>query len=230
MISNTDIINRMQADSFFGVRLDKALSGVKDEVLAQANRIQLGARRLAFYTSCFTENYQDVCTAQKTEDVRFMEAIGQLVKEHHVVRKMLEIYVNQLLQGLTSERITRIRKILIGMGVTIASGSLTNQALAYSIVMAASYSIGIRMGVTTNLAKISAAGVTLVSYYGYVQLAADAANRLKYQNPRYYSGLYAAKLEMLYFIIEPVISRNAHRINSSRSDKDIADDIVRIIR
>ncbi len=46
-----------------------------------------------------------------------MEAIGQLVKEHNVVRKMLEIYVNQILQGLTSERITRIRKILIGMGV-----------------------------------------------------------------------------------------------------------------
>ncbi len=230
MISNTDIINSIQADSLFGVRLDKALSGVKDEMLAQANRIQPGARRLAFYTSCFTENYQDVCTAQKTEDVRFLEAISQLVKEHHVVKKMLDIYVNQLLEGLTSDRITRIRKILIGMGVTIASGSLTNQALTYSIVMAASYSISIRMGATTNFAKLSAAGITLVSYYGYVQLAVNAANRLKYQNPGYYSALYAAKLEMLYFIVEPVISRNAHRLNSSRSDKDIADDIVRIIR
>ncbi|MDJ0042569.1 MULTISPECIES: hypothetical protein [Pantoea] len=230
MISNTDIINGMQADSLFGVRLDKALRGVKDEVLSQAHRIQLGARRLVFYTSCFTENYQDVCKDQKHEDVRFMEAIGQLVKEHHVVRKMLEIYVNQLLQGLTSERITRIRKILIGMGVTIASGSLTNQALAYSIAMAASYSIGIRMGATRNLAKVSAASITLVSYYGYVQMAADAANRLKNQNPRYYSALYAGKLEMFYFIVEPVISRNAHSINSSRTDKDIADDIVRIIR
>lgn len=116
------------------------------------------------------------------------------------------------------------------MGVTIASGSLTNQALTYSIVMAASYSIGIRMGATTNFAKLTAAGITLVSYYGYVQLAVNAANRLKYQNPGYYSALYAAKLEMLYFIVEPIISLNAHRLNSSRSDKDIADDIVRIIR
>jgi len=107
---------------------------------------------------------------------------------------------------------------------------LTNQALAYSIAMAASYSIGIRMGVTRNLAKVSAASITLVSYYGYVQMAADAANRLKNQNPRYYSALYAEKLEMFYFIVEPVISRNAHSINSSRTDKDIADDIVRIIR
>ncbi len=111
MISNTDIIDKMQADSLFGVRLDKALSGVKDEVLEQANRIQLGARRLMFYTSCFTENYQDVCKDQKHEYVRFMEAIGQLVKERDVVKKMLEIYVKQLLQGLTSERIMRIKVV-----------------------------------------------------------------------------------------------------------------------
>jgi hypothetical protein len=127
--------------------------GVKDSILDQARRMQLGVRRLTYYSSCFTDNYRDVCTAQKTEDVRFMEGLTQLVKQHNIVTRMFKIYVNQLLQGLTPERIRHIQMILIGKGATIASGSMTNQALAYAIVAAVSYSFGIRVGANTKLAK-----------------------------------------------------------------------------
>lgn len=210
MFSNSDLITKMQADNLLAVRLEKALGGVKDSVLDQARRMQLGARRLAYYTSCFTDNYQDVCTAQKTEDVRFLEGLTQLVKQHNVATRMFEIYLNQLLQGLTSERIGRIQKILIGKGATIASGAMTNQALAYAIVASVSYKFGLRIGVNTKLAKISVAAVTIVSYYGYVQEAAEAANRLRLGHQGYYYALYAEKLEMLYFIIEPVIGISDH--------------------
>ncbi|WEF26600.1 hypothetical protein PYR66_14845 [Klebsiella aerogenes] len=230
MLSNSDIITKIQADNLLAVRLEKALGGVKDSILDQARRMQLGVRRLTYYSSCFTDNYRDVCTAQKTEDVRFMEGLTQLVKQHNIVTRMFKIYVNQLLQGLTPERIRHIQKILIGKGATIASGSMTNQALAYAIVAAVSYSFGIRVGANTKLAKIGAAAVTIVSYYGYVQEAADSANRLKSRHPRYYYALYAEKLEMLYFIIEPVISRTELSLLPPTSDNDIADTIIRIIR
>ncbi|EOS95386.1 hypothetical protein [Erwinia tracheiphila] len=230
MISNTDIITRIQADSLIAVRLEKALGGVKDAVIDQVNRMQLGTRRLAYYTSCFTDNYQDVCTGQKSEDVRFLEGLVQLVKLHNVVTRMLEIYVNQLLHGLTSDRIGRIKKLMVGKGATIAAGSMTSQALAYAIVAAVSYSLGARMSINTKLAKISASAVTIVSYYGYVQESADAANRLRARNPRYYYALYAEKLEMLYFIVESVISRNELRFSPPSSDRDIADVIMRMIR
>lgn len=101
-ISNTDIITRIQADSLIAVRLEKALGGVKDAVIDQVNRMQLGA-------------------------------------------------------------------------------------------------------------------VTIVSYYGYVQESADTADRLRARNPRYYYELYAEKLEMLYFIVEPVISRNELRFSPPSS-------------
>lgn len=80
MFSNSDLITKMQADNLLAVRLEKALGGVKDSVLDQARRMRLGAGRLAYYTSCFTDNYQDVCAAQKTEDIRFLEGLTQLVK------------------------------------------------------------------------------------------------------------------------------------------------------
>ncbi|MFC0141366.1 hypothetical protein ACFFJN_15425 [Erwinia mallotivora] len=86
------------------------------------------------------------------------------------------------------------------------------------------------MSINTKLAKISAAAVTIVSYYGYVQESADAANRLRARNPRYCYALYAEKLEMLYFIVEPVISRNALRFSPPSSDRDIAEVIMRMIR
>ena len=230
MISNSDLIVGMQADSLMAFRLEKALGGVKDSVLEQASRMQLGARRLAYYTSCFTDNYHDVCTGQKNEDIRFVEGLIQLVKQHHVVTRMLGIYVDQLLHGLTPDRLGRIKKMLIGSGATIASSSLTNQSFGYAIVAAASYSLGLRFSVNTKLAKISVSVVTAVSYYGYVQEAADAATRLRERDPRYYYALYAEKLEMLYFIIEPIISRNVNLFRTHSSDKDIADAIMRIIK
>ncbi|UWS33462.1 hypothetical protein [Erwinia pyrifoliae] len=193
MISNSDLITGMQADSLLAVRLEKAMGGVKDAMLDQAKRIQLGATRLAYYTSCFTDNYQDVCTGQKNEDVRFLEALVQLIKQGNVVTRMLRIYVDLLLHGLTADRISRIKTLLIGKGARIASGSMTNQALAYSVVLAASYSFGTKVGINTKLAKVSAAAVTIVSYYGYVQEAAEAANRLKQRNQTYYYALYSEK-------------------------------------
>ncbi|ORM90318.1 hypothetical protein HA50_23910 [Pantoea cypripedii] len=230
MITNSTIITKMQADSLLGVRLEKALNGVRNTVLEQTSRIQLGVTRLVYYTSCFTDNYRDVCTGQKNEDVRFLEALVQLAKQGNVVTGMLEIYVNQFLRGLTPDRIRRIEALLIRKGANIASGSMTNQGLAYAIVLAICSSFGARVAIDTKLAKISVAAVTIVSYYGYVQEAADAANRLKQRNSPYYYALYSEKLEMLYFVIEPIISKNAYLLSSPSSDEQIADAIMRIIR
>jgi hypothetical protein len=46
---------------------------------------------------------------------------------------------------------------------------------------------------------------------------------------RYYYALYAEKLEMLYFIIEPIISRTELSFLPPTSDDDIANTIIRII-
>lgn len=230
MIDNYAVITKMQADSLLGVRLDKALAGVKDAVLDQARHVNMGVTRLAFYSSYFTDNYQDVCAAQKSEDVRFMEALVHLVKRHDVIKRMFQIYVENLLSNRSSESTRRIQQALIKKGATIASSSLTNQGLSSAIVAALGFSFGMKISVDTKLAKISAVSVTLASYYGYVQEAAEAAHRLLQLSPIYYSALYAEKLEMLYFIIEPVINQNVHLISTLSSEDEIANAIMRVLR
>ncbi|MCC4981433.1 hypothetical protein LMJ16_26050, partial [Klebsiella pneumoniae] len=43
----------------------------------------------------------------------------QLVKQRDIIAKMLRIYIDQLLQGLSHDRITRIQKLLIGKGALL---------------------------------------------------------------------------------------------------------------
>lgn len=229
MIDDYALITKMQADSLMAVRLDKALSGVKDAVLEQASHVKMGATRLLYYSSCFTENYQDVCAGQKSEDVRFLEALVQLVKRRNVIKRMLEIYIEHLLDNSSSDRTRNIQRALIKKGANIASSSLTNQGLSSAIVAALGFSFGTKIAIDTKLAKFSAVSVTLVSYYGYVQEAAEAAHRLKLRSPAFYYALYAEKLEMIYFIIEPVINQNLIQAPALASEEDIADALMKVL-
>lgn len=230
MYTNAVIINKMQADRLLGISLDHALSGVHEEMLTQGKNIQTGATRLAFYASCFTTNYQDVCANQKTEDIRFSLNIIGLVGKRKVIARMIQIYVDLLLQDLNEGRLKLIMKALFQKGATFASGSLSKQALGAAITGAAVYSFGLSVSVERVLLKFSAIAVTLTSWYAYVQKAADAANKLKQENIIYYHMLYAEKLEMLYFLIDPIISRNPPLKRIRSSDDEIVSAIMRIIK
>ncbi|QGY31880.1 hypothetical protein [Pantoea cypripedii] len=50
----------------------------------------------------------------------------------------------------------------------------------------------------------------VLSNYGIVQEAADAANRLRNSAPFYYKLLHQQRLEMMYFLIEPAFKRIRH--------------------
>lgn len=229
MIDNYMPIDRIQADSLLGVRLDRALSGVKDAVLDQAGHMSMGVTRLIYYSACFTDNYQDVCAVQKTEDVRFMEAV-QLVRHHNVVRRMFEVYIEHLLRHRASESTRKIQQALIKKGANIALSSLTSQGLSSANIAALGLSFGVKIAIDKKLARIAAMSVTLVSYYGYVQEAAETAHRLRQLSPIYYQALYAEKLEMLYFLIEPVIYKNVHLISGPATEDDIAGTIMQVLR
>ena len=230
MYSTGTILDKMHADQYLAIRLERALKGVKDEMLEQGRNIQAGATRAIYYTSCFTQNYQDVCENQKSEDTRFLRAIVRLVKERDAIGRMVRIYVDLLLQNLTPDRIRRIQKKLTRIGANLASGSLTNQTLAGLITTAVCYSVGLGAAIERTLLRYGTRSVAITGLYGYVQAAADAANRLKQLDGLYYSALYAEDLEMLYFLIDSVISRNPALSRIRSSDNEIANAILRIIR
>lgn len=60
--------------------------------------------------------------------------------------------------------------------------------------------------------------------------AADSASRLRLAYPAYYSALYAQKLEMMYFLIDPIFEQARALKTQWASDSHIVDIITRMIR
>ncbi len=65
MYYKDDIISYLQSNNILALKLDHAITGVRHAILDQINTIGSGARRALYYTSCFTEDYYDVCENQK---------------------------------------------------------------------------------------------------------------------------------------------------------------------
>lgn len=90
------IIKGIQAEKLMALKLEKALSGVKSLTLKQVEKMGNSATRLLFYTSCLTENYQDVCARLKEEDVRFLDGLVQLVNNRDVIFRIIHIYFEDI--------------------------------------------------------------------------------------------------------------------------------------
>ena len=81
------------------MRIDKAFIGVKEVVQDYVNGLGDATTRLLYYTSCLTENYQDVCKKLGSEDVRFICALYELVKHRNFIFRMLNIYIETILKN-----------------------------------------------------------------------------------------------------------------------------------
>lgn len=58
---SNQVIGFLQGNDILAKNLDNALLGVKEAVSNQIDTIGAGARRALYYTSCFTDAYNDVC-------------------------------------------------------------------------------------------------------------------------------------------------------------------------
>ncbi|YCH30037.1 hypothetical protein M1D48_18195 [Erwinia sp. D4-22] len=71
-------------------------------------------------------------------------------------------------------------------------------------------------------------GTTL---YAKAQVAASAANTLKFLDHSYYQALCKENIEMLYFLIEPQMSEIIYQVNSGDNNEEkIADALYEILR
>ncbi|HDC4838723.1 TPA: hypothetical protein O8U60_003434, partial [Enterobacter cloacae] len=224
------LITSMDAHKILALKLEHALTGVKDEVLTQAHQINDGATRLSYQLSCFTENYQDVCLRLRKEDSRFLKGIVQLIKHRNVIYKMLYIYIKSLLDNKNENRIHNIQRNLINLGVSISSSMLSSQAFIYSATMAVCSSVHTNIWMKEKITSFSTYAVLGLKFYGFVEQASRSANHLKNYNAYYYNLLYQEELEMMFFLIEPVIMRTPILNQAYASDSDIAYAISRMIK
>ncbi|HBU7564355.1 TPA: hypothetical protein MC761_000869 [Enterobacter cloacae] len=230
MYYSDSLITSMDAHKILALKLEHALTGVKDEVLKQAHQINDGATRLSYQLSCFTENYQDVCLRLRKEDSRFLKGIVQLIKHRNVIYKMLYIYIKSLLDNKSENRIHNIQRNLINLGVSISSSMLSSQAFIYSATMAVCSSFHTNIWMKEKITSFSTYAVLGLKFYGFVEQASRSANHLKNYNAYYYNLLYQEELEMMFFLIEPVIMRTPILNQAYASDSDIAYAISRMIK
>ncbi|WP_129955364.1 MULTISPECIES: hypothetical protein [unclassified Rahnella] len=230
MYGNDEIISHLQANKILALKLDHALTGVREEVSNQIETIGAGAQRALYYTSCFTDEYQDVCQKQKTEDIRFSKGVYHLLQNGNIAYDMLKIYFGEIFKFKTTTQLEHIKQRLMAVNVHIAASSLTN--VGFSLAVASSVTIGMNLNLEISaLAGRRAGGVVGgLGIYGIVQKAANSADRLRFTYPAYYSALYAQELEMMYFLIEPLFERAGAFKALWGSDGDITDIIIKMIR
>ncbi|MBV4366315.1 hypothetical protein [Erwinia phyllosphaerae] len=230
MSHNVLLAEKLEADRYLSLLLEKSIHKTKEEALKQAKLIESGIQRLTWYSSCFFENYKDVCEKQKIEDIRFAKALIKIIKNlnSNVINEMVTIFVDQMVRGLSDERIRNITRILARNGSSITTSTLTKLSFSYTIASAVSSGFDMRAAIDSATTVWTGRAVLTANLYGYVQKAANAAERLKKRNLIYYSALYQEELEMLYFLIEPLINRVDNFGRSFLTDQEIASNILRI--
>lgn len=218
------ILKGIKADELMASQLEKALIGVKDQVLQQASKIGDGATRLVYYTSCFTDNYQDVCAKLKEEDLRFLDGIAEVVKRRDIIYRLVHIYFEEIFRFKTREQLSAINSGLLKAGVIISSNTLNNQTFIIGITTAVCLGIGFNSSIVAWTGKTAALTVTGLGLYGIVQQAADSAERLRLQAPMYYQALHMQRLEMMYFLIEPTFMK------AQAFESDITNAIINMVK
>lgn len=230
MYYRNEVISYLQANRILALKLDHALTGVGKTVSEQIKLTGAGAKRVLYYASCFTDEYEEVCQRQKSEDGRFTMGVTQLLQHGDVVYEMLKIYFEEIFKYKTSDQIEHIKKMLMAVNVHIAASSLTGHGFILAVTSVVTAGMNLSLDMRVLVGRATGMAITISGIYGIVQKAADSSHRLQFTWPAYYSALYAQGLEMMYFLIEPLFERAVALKAQWASDGDIADIIIRMIR
>jgi hypothetical protein len=224
------IIDRMANDKQMANQLDHAVSSVRDLMREDVNRIGDGVQRLTYYLSCFFDNYADVCAKQKIEDVRFLEGMYQLFRDRKIIYSMVKIYVDHLLKNKTPADLEYIKRRLLKADVNIIASSLTVNSFSLGVTAAICLSFSLSSYFVEFVKKGSRMSIVGLGLYGYVQKAAECAERLRLRDPLFYQALFLQKLEMMFFLIEPQFTKAQAFAVQKWSNDEIANALIRLVK
>ncbi|EMQ1490933.1 hypothetical protein WEU54_002146 [Enterobacter kobei] len=233
MYYSETIIKKIGTDKELAVRLDKALAGVKEGVVDYLNGLEDGITRLLYYTSCLTENYQDVCNKLSSEDKRFLFSLYELIKHRDVIFRMIKVYIETLLKNKSEVEKKTILEKLTPFTANYSIKYISRNGLIYAVAAYICYGNNMNLAVQNALMKKTGSRVGVVigglNLYGLVQHAAESADNLKNFYPLFYNALYAEGLEMMYFLIEPIIMKSGYLNINSASDEEITRALKRMM-
>lgn len=233
MYYSETIIKKIGTDKELAVRLDKALAGVKEGVVDYLNGLEDGLTRLLYYTSCLTENHQDVCNKLSSEDKRFLFSLYELIKHRDVIFRMIKVYIETLLKNKSEVEKKTILEKLTPFTTNYSIKYISRNGLIYAVAAYICYGNNMNLAVQNALMKKTGSRVGVViggiNLYGLVQHAAESADNLKNFCPLFYNALYAEGLEMMYFLIEPIIMKSGYLNINSASDEEITRALKRMM-
>lgn len=185
MYYRNEVIRYLQANNILALKLDRAVTGVRKAVSNQIDMIQAGATRALYYTSCFTDEYMDVCQQQKIEDIRFKNGVIHFIQHGNVIYDMLKLYFEEVFKYKTSVQIDHIKKLLMAVNVHTAASTLTNAGFALAVASTVAIGMKLSLEMSTLVGEKAVGVLTGVGLYGVVEKAANGSRHLHYTNPAF---------------------------------------------
>lgn len=159
-----EIINYLQANEILAKKLDRAFNGVSDALSHQIEHIGSGVQRALYYTSCFTEKYQEVCQKQKVEEVRFAKGVYQQLSHGNVVIDMLKIYFDGLFRFKTDHQLEWIKKSLMAINIHIAASHLTQHGFSSAVTAAVAVGMKVNLDMSALIGEGLAVHLQLLEF------------------------------------------------------------------
>lgn len=100
MYHSEEIIKQLQDNNILAANaLDRAVAGVRDAVRDQVEKIDAGKTRLINYGSCFTTEFYEKCTEQKSEDHDLLQVSFTSLRTKPFLQKFLRYILKLYLKA-----------------------------------------------------------------------------------------------------------------------------------
>ncbi|MFX2607531.1 hypothetical protein [Enterobacter mori] len=222
---------KMQSNKQLAIALTNSLRDMHADHIATLEKVKQGTQRLVSYGACLMpdEYYRNACRDTWREDKRLVLALGEIYNRNDVTLDMVEIYFRKTLNRLGEQKskdlITNIHNLL-GKAAEHASAKASKLALSFTLANLIINSRDFKQNHIKLVNSFSTWFVNGATLYSKAQVAASAANRLKFQDPQYYQALYKENIEMLYFLIEPQMSEIIYQVNSGDNNAQVIGDAL----
>lgn len=209
---------KLQSDRQLSLYTEHGFTSFAQATRSTLSDIYAGVERVSWYSSCLIPRYGDVCSELMTEDKRLFLSLESVFRYRDVILFMLVLYFKMLEEDRQNEnkegKVQGLTKSVAGYFSHSISAKETRMAMSYALAKVIEGSGVASTLIIQRISKLSPHFIMGLQLYGIGQEAAMAARHLKIIEPRYYSILYNAQLEMLYYFIEPILFDIIQKVQS----------------
>lgn len=222
---------KLQSERNLALALTKALREIQATNMSAIENLKLGTQRIINYGSCLIPDdyYRNTCRELINEDRRLTLALAEIYNRNDVDLDMVEIYFQKTLKRLGEQKSNNLAAFLkkeLGDKAYEYAEKSSKLALSLTIAKLIISSGDFHESHIRMVNSLSSMYVNGAIIYSKAQVAALAANKLKFQDPAYYQALYQQNLEMLYFLIEPQMTKIIYQIESGGNNEEIIGDAL----